>query len=53
MASAEFRNAMREKLEQYEADSINAIEPWEKEEYGDGLLTAGLGLYYFEEDATN
>lgn len=47
----EFRQAMRKMLEQYEEDSMLAIEPWEMEQFGDGLLTAGVGFYYFEEGA--
>ena len=46
---ADFRQAMRRKLEQYEQLSMDAIEPWEQERYGDELMTAGIGLYYFEE----
>ena len=48
----DFRKAMRTRLEQYEAESFEAIEPWENEEYGDDLVAAGVGFYYFEEDAT-
>mgnify|MGYP001818327754 CR=1 FL=1 len=47
----EFRQAMRKMLEQYEEDSMHAIEPWEMEQFGDGQLTAGVGFYYFEEGA--
>ena len=46
---ADFRRAMRSKLEEYEQSAIDAIEPWEQERYGDTLMTAGVGLYYFEE----
>ncbi|MEJ2385049.1 MAG: hypothetical protein P8Y54_11730 [Xanthomonadales bacterium] len=46
---ADFRQAMRRQLEQYEHAAMDAIEPWEQERYGDELLTAGVGLYYFEE----
>jgi len=46
---ADFRRAMRRKLEEYEQSAIDAIEPWEQERYGDALMTAGVGLYYFEE----
>jgi len=46
---ADFRRAMRRKLEEYEQSAIDAIEPWEQERYGDTLMTAGVGLYYFEE----
>lgn len=45
----EFRKNMRQMLEQYEEDSMRAIEPWEVERYGSGLVTAGVGFYYFEE----
>jgi len=46
---ADFRRAMRRQLEGYERAAIDAIEPWEQLRYGDQLLTAGIGLYYFEE----
>lgn len=45
----DFRRAMRKRLERYEKSAIAAIEPWEQQRYDDGLLTAGIGLYYFEE----
>ncbi len=45
----EFRQNMRAMLEQYEEDSMRAIEPWEAERYGSDLVTAGVGFYYFEE----
>lgn len=46
-----FRDAMREMLERYEEEAMQSIEPWERERYGRELMTAGIGLYYFEEDA--
>jgi hypothetical protein len=46
-----FRLSMREMLEGYEEASMQSIEPWEMEDYGDGLVTAGVGFYYFEEGA--
>jgi hypothetical protein len=46
---ADFRRAMRLQLEQYEQTAMDAIEPWEQERYADELMTAGVGLYYFEE----
>ena len=46
-----FRDAMREMLEHYEEEAMQSIEPWERERYGRELMTAGIGLYYFEEDA--
>jgi len=45
----DFRRAMRKRLERYEKTAIGAIEPWEQQRYDEGLLTAGIGLYYFEE----
>jgi len=45
----EFRSAMRTMLERYERNALAEIAPWEEEHYGDGLVTAGVGLYYFEE----
>jgi hypothetical protein len=47
---AAFRQAMRLELERYEKAAMDAIEPWEQERYGEELLTAGIGLYYFEEE---
>lgn len=47
----EFRSNMRAMLEQWEEKSMQAIEPWEMASYGDELLTAGVGFYYFEEGA--
>lgn len=47
----EFRRAMRELLERHEAEAEAAIEPWEQERYDSGLMTAGVGMYYFEETA--
>lgn len=45
----EFRAAMRSVLERYVTEIDAAIDPWEQDDYGSGLLTAGVGLYYFEE----
>jgi len=47
----EFRSNMRAMLEQWEEKSMQTIEPWEMASYGDELLTAGVGFYYFEEGA--
>ena len=44
-----FRSEMRLLLERYNEEAENCIEPWESETYGEGLVTAGIGLYYFEE----
>ena len=44
-----FRSGMRELLEEYEKRAMREIEPWEQKRYGKNLLTAGIGLYYFEE----
>jgi hypothetical protein len=44
----EFRTVMRSMLERCEADALQRIAPWEHEEYGQDLLTAGVGFYYFE-----
>jgi hypothetical protein len=44
-----FRHAMRELLERHEAEAEAAIEPWEQDRYDSSLMTAGVGLYYFEE----
>jgi len=45
---AEFRTAMRTMLEQCESDALQTIEPWELDQYGGDLVTAGVGFYYFE-----
>lgn len=47
---AGFRGAMRKLLEDYEKKAMRKIEPWEQAGYAEGLVTAGVGLYYFEED---
>jgi len=44
-----FRESMREMLEGYEEASKLKIEPWEQAGYGIENITAGVGLYYFEE----
>ena len=46
-----FRDSMRAMLEKYEDAAKSSIEPWEQEDYGDDLVTAGVGFYYFEEGA--
>ena len=48
-----FRGAMRKLLEGYEKKAMRTIEPWEQTRYGEDLVTAGVGLYYFEESAAN
>lgn len=45
-----FRLAMRELLEKQEKEAMESIVPWEMESYGEDLVTAGIGLYYFEEE---
>ena len=45
---AEFRAAMRDMLERSENSAREKIAPWELDDYGKGLLTAGVGFYYFE-----
>ncbi|MFC1689764.1 DUF6502 family protein [Pseudomonadota bacterium] len=44
-----FRSEMRQLLERYKEEAEHHIEPWESDAYGQGLVTAGIGLYYFEE----
>jgi MOSC domain-containing protein YiiM len=39
---------MRDMLEHCEDSAREKIAPWEHEEYGENLLTAGVGFYYFE-----
>lgn len=45
----DFRNAMRERLEKYKLDTEDSMETWEVEDYSEGLVTAGVGFYYFED----
>lgn len=47
-----FRHAMRRLLERFELEADEAIMPWEQQRYDSGLVTAGVGLYYFEEDVS-
>lgn len=47
---ARFRSAMRKMLEQYESAAVKKIQPFERSSYGDGLVTAGVGFYFFEEE---
>lgn len=44
-----FRQAMRGMLERFEVEAETAIDPWEQDRYDSHLITAGVGLYYFEE----
>ena len=44
----EFRAGMRAMLERCESDALQKIEPWELDQYGGDLVTAGVGFYYFE-----
>jgi hypothetical protein len=40
---------MRNLLERYKEETESGITPWESDAYGNDLLTAGVGLYYFED----
>jgi hypothetical protein len=44
-----FRRVVRKSLEQCKTMAETSMAPWEREEYGDEMITAGVGLYYFEE----
>jgi len=44
-----FREAMRQCLQDADKSARQKIRPWERDEYGTDLLTAGIGLYYFED----
>jgi len=46
---ADFRNATREMLERYEQMARREMAPWEKQDYGREMMTAGVGFYYFED----
>jgi hypothetical protein len=48
----EFRAMLRQFLEETERAAGNIMEPWESGGYDDEVLSAGLGLYYFEEPAS-
>ena len=45
-----FRKAMRKMLENQEKAARGNIEPWERDTYGESLVTAGVGFYYFEDN---
>jgi hypothetical protein len=45
----QFRETMRKFLEEADKRARQKIRPWERDEYGADLLTAGIGLYYFED----
>jgi hypothetical protein len=47
--TAEFRLEMRRMLERFETEADGTIAPWEQDRYDSGLVTAGVGMYYFEE----
>ena len=44
-----FRRVVRESLGQCKTMTETNMEPWEREAYGEGMMTAGVGFYYFEE----
>ena len=44
-----FRRIVRESLARCKALAETDMEPWEREEYGKEMMTAGVGFYYFEE----
>ena len=44
-----FRRIVRESLERCKVLAESDMEPWEREEYGKEMMTAGVGFYYFEE----
>jgi len=44
----EFRAVMRGMLEHCEEAARTEIAPWEQQDYGEELVTAGVGFYYFE-----
>ena len=45
----QFRETMRKFLQEADKRACQKIRPWERDEYGADLLTAGIGLYYFED----
>jgi hypothetical protein len=44
-----FRQMSRKMLARYKDEAEAEIRPWEREKYSEGLITAGVGFYYFEE----
>lgn len=45
----DFRSKMKDMLVQFENQAKREISPWELESYEDNSMTAGVGLYYFED----
>ncbi len=45
----QFRETMRQFLQGADKLARQKIRPWERDEYGADLITAGIGLYYFED----
>jgi hypothetical protein len=45
----QFRETMRQFLEEADKRARQKIRPWERDKYGADLITAGIGLYYFED----
>ena len=48
----DFRSCMRTMLMRMEQDAKDEVEEWEENQFSDDLLSAGIGIYYFE-DLTN
>jgi hypothetical protein len=44
-----FRRVVRESLAKCKTMTETDMEPWEGKAYGEGMMTAGVGFYYFEE----
>ena len=44
-----FRRIVRESLGRCKATAETDMAPWEREEYSEEMITAGVGFYYFEE----
>jgi hypothetical protein len=44
-----FRRVVRESLGKCKTMTETNMEPWEGKAYGEGMMTAGVGFYYFEE----
>ena len=45
----QFRETMRQFLQEADRLARQKIRPWERDEYSADLITAGIGLYYFED----
>jgi hypothetical protein len=45
----EFRRVVAKLLERCKSETETGMAPWERREYGEEMVTAGVGFYYFED----